>query len=75
MAIRKLLREFGKFHGHLVILWSFGIFFHRFCILYQENLANPIGDSNIGRNLKLEGERFMHAGQSYWPKIHGVSTS
>jgi hypothetical protein len=33
--------EYLMFNGHLVILWSFGIFFHRFGIFYEEKSGNP----------------------------------
>jgi hypothetical protein len=41
MAIWNILRPSGIFYGHLVMLWSFGIYFPRFGISGLEKSGNP----------------------------------
>jgi hypothetical protein len=41
VAISNILQPIEIFYDHLVILLSFGTFFHRFGILYQEKIWQP----------------------------------
>jgi hypothetical protein len=41
IIIWNILRSFGIFYGHLVMLWKFWYIFSRFGILCQEESGNP----------------------------------
>jgi hypothetical protein len=54
LVIWNILRPLGIFKGHLVILYTFGIFFPRFGILCQEKSGNPgSGHSAVAENAMM----------------------
>jgi hypothetical protein len=45
---------FGIFYGHLVMLWSFGKFFPRYGILYEQKSGNPECDQKCCQKITTQ---------------------
>jgi hypothetical protein len=54
MVIRDILRPFGIFYGHLVMLWLFGIFYTVWVYCVQKNLATMVGKLVYLQTAELE---------------------
>jgi hypothetical protein len=58
MAIWSILRPYSIIFGHLVYLWSFGIFFPFWYVVARQNLATLVGteedeEKRLGKQVAL----------------------